>query len=83
MCRARRVENVRSNYAPEVRFPGLRTEFPVALAEGFVAALGAVFALDFAAGFRLVPVPATVLAEVFFLAADFPDATFTGLASPG
>jgi hypothetical protein len=75
------------DYAPEVRFPGLRTAFPVALAEGLGAAFGADFALDFvglfATGFRLVPVPATVLAEVFFLAAGFRDATFTGLASPG
>jgi hypothetical protein len=67
------------NYAPEVRFPGLRTAFPVALAEGFDEA----FAAGFAAGFRLVPVLATVLAAVFFLAAGFLDATFTGLASPG
>ena len=63
------------NYAPEVRFPVLRTAFPVALAEGLAVA--------FAAGFRLVPVLATVLAEAFFLAPGFRDATFTGLASPG
>ena len=75
------------NYAPEVRFPGLRTAFPVALAAGFVVTFGAAFALDFAGlfamGFRLLPVLATVLAEVFFLAAGLRDATFTGLGSPG
>ena len=73
----------RRNYAPEVRFPGLRTAFPVALAEGLDVAFAVDFAGLFATGFRLAPVPATVLAEVFFLAAVFRDATFPGLASPG
>ena len=76
-----------SNYAPEVRFPGLRTALPVALAEGLGVAFAADLALDFVAGLRLAGVLATVLAEVFFLAAGFAvdlrDATFTGLASPG
>ena len=71
------------NYAPEMRFPGPRMAFPAALAAGFVVAFEPAFALDFAAGFRLLPVPATVLAEVFFLAAGLRDATFTGLTSPG
>ena len=75
------------NYAPEVRFPGLRTALPVALAEGLDAAFAVDLALDFVAGFRLAGVLATVLAEVLFLAAGFAvelrDATFMGLASPG
>jgi len=75
-----------SNYAPAVRFPGLRTALPVALAEGLGVAFAADLALDFVAGLRLAGVLATVLAEVFFVAGfavDLRDATFTGLASPG
>jgi len=79
MCRVRPCKD----YAPEVRFAGLRTAFPVALAEGLAVAFAVDFAGLFATGFRLVWVPATVLAEVFFLAAGFREATFTGLASPG
>jgi len=71
------------NYAPEVRFAGLRTAFPVALAEGLDVAFAVGFGAFFAAGFRLVPALATALAEVFFLAVDFRDATLEGLASPG
>ena len=77
----------RGNYAPEARFAGLRTAFPVALADGLAVAFAVDFAGLFATGFRLVPVLATVLAEVVFFVAGFAvdlrDATFTGLASPG
>ena len=67
-----------------MRFPGPRTAFPVALAEGLAPTFGAAFALVFAAGLLLLPALATALAEVFFLlAAGFRDATFRGLASPG
>ena len=79
MCRVRPCKD----YAPEVRFAGLRTAFPVALAEGLDVAFAVGFGAFFAAGFRLVWVLATVLVEIFFLAVDFRDATLEGLASPG